>query len=226
MSNHKTIAYIIKTTDCDDARCSFVGLFDAVFLSSICFSSSPFRVRRWTCVRPVEGDMLLEGQWGKDAADRPVLDATAPSIGENRKGVVCIRLFKVVPTATASSPSQEGGNQSPARLRHNLAEQSRITSSLSFCAAGPDDAAANLKSHTLAPLWYHPVFLGRSKTPWWEGSGDYWFKNEFRPREGASVSGETGWCSTMSQFTHRHALCWNTDYTFLRQANKFGHTTL
>ncbi|TNN60328.1 hypothetical protein EYF80_029493 [Liparis tanakae] len=112
--------------------------------------------------------MLLEGQWGKAAADRPVLDATAPSIGENRKGVVCIRLFKVVPTATASSPSWEGGNQRPARLRHILAEQSRITSSLSFCdaAAGPDDAAANLKTPTHSSLHQSlPLRPGASPPP-------------------------------------------------------------
>lgn len=79
--------------------CSFsiVGLFDAVFLS--CFSF-PFRVRRWMCVRPVEGEMLLEGQWGKAADVWPALVATAPSIGEQGKGVVSIRLFKVVPTVS------------------------------------------------------------------------------------------------------------------------------
>lgn len=70
-------------------------------LSCFLFSSA---VRWWLRVRPVEGEMLLEGQWGKAAEDRPAYVATAPSIGENRKGVVRIRAFKVVPTQLRHPP--------------------------------------------------------------------------------------------------------------------------
>lgn len=93
--------------------------------------SSLFRARRWMCVWPVEGEMLLEGQWGKAADDRPALVATAPSIGGSKKGVVCIRLFKVVPNSLSiisSASSRAGGNQGPALRRHIRAETWRITS--------------------------------------------------------------------------------------------------
>ena len=74
-----------------------VALFDAVSLSlslslsSVLFFLFPVGCGGGCASGPGEGEMLLEGQWGKAA--------TAPSTDGQRKGVVCIRLFKVVPTA-------------------------------------------------------------------------------------------------------------------------------
>lgn len=69
-----------------------VALSDAVSLSLFCvILLFPVGCGGGCASGPGEGEMLLEGQWGKAA--------TAPSTDGQRKGVVCIRLFKVVPTA-------------------------------------------------------------------------------------------------------------------------------
>lgn len=71
------------------------------------------------CVWPVEGEMVLEkGSGVKLLMLGLFLVATALSVGASRKGVVCIRLFKVVPTASASPSPQAGGNQICLLRRH------------------------------------------------------------------------------------------------------------
>ena len=163
-------------------------------LSCFLFSST---VRWWLRVRPVEGEMLLEGQWGKAAEDRPAYVATAPSIGETRRAWSASLPLKWYPHSFVilrSASSQPGGEQSLVLQRHILtcsATKYRfITLQSSSCQ--PDDAVTKPQSSSGPSTIPDRPFLGRHQEPLWEGNGDYWLKDELMPHlEGASVAEET-----------------------------------
>lgn len=90
MSKQIPTDYIIKTTDCDVALFSSPSRFCA---AAVDVRRAGLKVR---CCWKGSGVKLL-------LRNRPAMDATEPPTGEERKGVVRIRLFEVVPTASPPS---------------------------------------------------------------------------------------------------------------------------
>lgn len=96
------------------------------------------RLKVRCCWKGREVKLLLIGR---------VSGATASSVGGRRKGVVCIRLFKVVPTAPSAQHPPRGGN----RAASHPSQAGRDDNIIKFLQ-GPSDAVTNHHSHPLAPL--------------------------------------------------------------------------
>lgn len=101
MSRRKTTPYIIKTMSSEANRLPLLVCFSLV--GSFCVVSSfPVQGRGGCASGRLKVRCCWKGSEVKLLLDPPPLVATAPPICNPRKGVVCIRLFKVVPTASAS----------------------------------------------------------------------------------------------------------------------------
>lgn len=101
MSRRKTTPYIIKTMSSEANRLPLLVCF-SLSVPFVLFRPFPCRGGGGCASGRLKVRCCWKGSEVKLLLDRPPLVATAPPICNPRKGVVCIRLFKVVPTASAS----------------------------------------------------------------------------------------------------------------------------